>query len=107
MSKGAKTAIVIAVIAVLAAIVLYRLSGYASSGYMWGPGMMGLGGGLAMTIVMIAIPVLIVWAIIAMVRGAGCCSTGSSDGPMETLKRRYSRGDISKEEFEEGRRALQ
>ena len=55
---------------------------------------------------------LIIWAIVALVRGGGhlggrgCCGTGLEgekklDSAMEILKERYAKGEISKEEFEE------
>lgn len=60
---------------------------------------------------------LIIWAIIALVRGisgGGCCGMnhGSGNGQkgdnaMNILKERYAKGEISKEEFEKMKKDLQ
>ncbi|MBI2958167.1 MAG: SHOCT domain-containing protein [Chloroflexi bacterium] len=59
---------------------------------------------------MILVPVLVVWAIIALARGdnwsGGQRHSGHAESAMELLKRRYARGEIGKEEFEEKKRAL-
>ncbi|MBM2831074.1 MAG: electron transporter RnfE [Dehalococcoidia bacterium] len=60
---------------------------------------------------MVVFWVLIVLGIVALVRGAnwtGTCDSGSSkpDPALEILKKRYARGEISKEEFEEKRKEL-
>ena len=78
-------------------------------GYGYGPGL-GIFGGLIMVIFWI----LIIWLVIALVRGAGShhhgrhCWGGMCDGEdpkkdvaMEVLRERYAKGEISKEEFEE------
>ena len=58
-----------------------------------------------MFILMFLIPVLIIWAIIALARGdAWSGSPRHSDqveSAMELLKRRYACGEINREEFEE------
>ena len=63
-----------------------------------------------MFIFMFLIPVLVIWAIIALARGdAWFGSPRHSDhaeSAMELLKRRYARGEINKEEFEEKKRSL-
>lgn len=63
-----------------------------------------------MFIFMFLIPILIIWVIVA---GSRCNfwfgGPSQNDRPetaMELLKKRYARGDISKEEFEEKKRAL-
>ena len=79
-------------------------------GYGWGPGF-GLFGGLFMLIFW----VLIIWLIVALVRGAsghggkhcwgGMCGGEhedmKKDTAMEVLRERFAKGEISKEEFEE------
>lgn len=75
----------------------------------------GLGGGLGFFggLFMLVFWILIIWFIVALVRGAsghtgsrGCCGMGhdgekKSDSAMEILKERFAKGEISKEEFEE------
>lgn len=70
----------------------------------------GFGGfGWIMPILMIVFWGLIIWGIIALVRGVnrhGCCSSDSSESAIEILKRRYASGEITKEEFEDKKRAI-
>ncbi len=79
---------------------------------MMGPGMMGgFGMGFLGPVVMIVFWGLIIWAVVALVRGNGsCCGAGHSDhgtdSAMEVLKRRYARGEISKDEFEDKKKDL-
>ncbi|MBI4298052.1 MAG: SHOCT domain-containing protein [Chloroflexi bacterium] len=79
---------------------------------MMGPGTMdGFGWGWFMPIFMIFFWVLIIWAVVALARGVagpGGSDPGSShpDSALEVLKRRYARGEIGKEEYEEKKRDL-
>lgn len=61
---------------------------------------------------------LLIWAIVALVRGgssfgSGCCGghghmgKGNGDDAMEILKHRYAKGEINKEEFEKMKKDLQ
>ena len=66
-----------------------------------------------MPVIMIVVWGLIIWGIVALVRGTvrgGWGRDGSSelhpDSAMEILKKRYARGEISKEEFEERKKNL-
>jgi putative membrane protein len=64
-----------------------------------------------MPVIMIVVFGLIIWGIFALVRGTargGCCGSSelSSDSALEILKKRYARGEISKEEFEERKKNL-
>ncbi|MEW6034859.1 MAG: SHOCT domain-containing protein [Chloroflexota bacterium] len=116
MSKNTKIAIAIGVVVLLALIVLPALwggyTGWQSGGWgMMGPWMMGgLGGGWVMAIFMVLIPILVIWAIVALVRGtssqAGTGSSAQTESALEVLKKRYARGEISKEEYEEKRKDL-
>lgn len=68
-------------------------------------------GGFAwiMPIVMIVFWGLVIWGIFALARGAGrrgCCGSDQSESALEILKRRYASGEITKEEFEEKKRAI-
>ena len=81
---------------------------------MWGwfnGGYGGFWGMWFMPIIMVAVWGLIVWGIIVFVRGTsrgGCCGSSeqASDSAIEILKRRYARGEIGKEEFEERKKNL-
>ena len=112
MSKSSKTALIIGgiilVILVMGSLLWSGFSGWQGGYGMMGPGMMGWGvmGGF-MGIGMIIFWGLIIWGIVALVRGgAPGCGSGQSDSALEVLKRRYARGEISKEEFEEKKRDL-
>ncbi|MBI2918117.1 MAG: SHOCT domain-containing protein [Chloroflexi bacterium] len=78
---------------------------------MMGPGMMGgFGWGWSSPIFMVIFWGLIIWGI-AAVAGGICQPSGGNfpsrpDSPLEVLKKRYARGEISKEEFEAMRRDL-
>lgn len=79
---------------------------------MMGPGMMGgFGGAWWMAILMVLVPVLVIWAIVALVRGDNWSGEhghyGHGESALEVLRKRYARGDISKQEFEEKRRDLE
>ncbi len=115
MDKNVKTAIIIGGIIVALLIVLPLVFGLISGGQyggwgMMGPGMMGgFGWGWFMPIFMILFWGLIIWAVVALVRGlSGSRGSDSpaADSALEVLKRRYARGDISKEEYEEKKHDL-
>ena len=79
---------------------------------MMGPGMMGVFGAMGlMSIIWIAVLGLIIWGIVALVRGAGQprgtdTVSGQPDSALEVLKKRYARGEINKEEYEEKKKDL-
>ncbi|MBI2907675.1 MAG: SHOCT domain-containing protein [Chloroflexi bacterium] len=77
---------------------------------MMGPGMMGGFGGMwLMPLIPIVIVGLVVWAIVAAVQGAAQprgSEPSYGDSALELLKRRYARGEINREEFEEKRKDL-
>lgn len=112
MNKDLKTALITGgvVLVVLVGLSLFwRGSGWNGMG----PGMMGDWGGgwWWMAIPMIVVPILGIWAIVAFVRGvsttSGQSASGNGESALEILKKRYARGDISKQEFEEKRRDLE
>jgi putative membrane protein len=73
--------------------------------YNWGFG----GFWWIMPIIMVIFWGLIIWGIIAFVRSVNksrCCGTTQSESALEILKRRYASGEITKEEFEEKKRAI-
>ncbi|MDP2736870.1 MAG: SHOCT domain-containing protein [bacterium] len=54
---------------------------------------------------------LIIWVIVALVRGSGhsggCCRSGDSgDKALDILKERYAKGEIKKEEYEQKKKDL-
>ena len=114
MNKGSKTALIIggAVIAVIVilSVVPGLIWGWQGYGYgMMGPGMMGgYGTMFLMPILWIVVIGLIVWAVAAAVRRPGDSDTTSrmGDSPLEILKRRYARGEIAKQEYEDRKKDL-
>ncbi len=82
----------------------------------WWGGYSGYGGigWWFMPIIMIVVLGLIIWGIVMLVRrtawaggsGWGGSSTVNPNSAIEILKRRYARGEISKEEFDERKKNL-
>ena len=115
MDKNVKTALIIGGIIVAILIVLPLVFGLISGWQYGGWGMMGPGmmGGFSwwwfMPIFMILFWGLVIWGIVAMVRGlSGSRGSDSSrvDSALEVLKKRYARGEIDKEEYEEKKKDL-
>ncbi|EKD58301.1 MAG: hypothetical protein ACD_56C00151G0001 [uncultured bacterium] len=57
---------------------------------------------------------LVIWAIVSLVQGnlgRGChtgnCHKKNRGGALETLRQRYAKGEISKQEFEQMKKDLQ
>ena len=115
MNKNVKTALIIGGIIVAALIVLPivfgLISGWQYGGWgMMGPGVMGGFGWMwLMPIFFIIFWGLVIWGIVALVRGlSGSRGSDSSttDSALEVLKKRYARGEINKEEYEEKKKDL-
>ena len=115
MNKNVRTALIIGGIIVAALIVLPivfgLISGWQYGGWgMMGPGMMGGFGWMwLMPIFFIIFWGLVIWGIVALVRGlSGSRDSDSSktDSALEVLKKRYARGEINKEEYEEKKKDL-
>jgi putative membrane protein len=69
----------------------------------------GWGWWLLMSIGMVAFWGLVIWGIVALVRGGGSGhghDASDSDRPLDIVQRRLARGEISTEEYEELRDAL-
>ncbi len=49
---------------------------------------------------------LIIWAVIYFTRQSNAPWRSNEESPIEILKRRYARGEISKEEFDERKKNL-
>lgn len=82
-------------------------------GYM-GPGMMGWGYGMGWgwSIIMIAFWIAVIAGIIFLIRWVVTSTdkgsaAGREDSALEILRKRYARGEIDKEEFEEKKKDLE
>jgi putative membrane protein len=115
MNKNLRTALIIGgiVFAILIIISLLWGSTLGWQGRSWGmmgPGMMGgFGFGWFMPILMIIFWGLVIWGVVALVRGLSgpkYCDSSVADSALEVLKRRYARGEVSKKEYEEKKREL-
>lgn len=112
MNRDVKTALIIGGVIVGVLIILSTISGIATGWQDYGFGMMGsFGWGWFMPVFMILFWGLIIWAVVALVRGLarqdGSESAGGRrDSAMEILKERYARGEIKKEEYEEKKHDL-
>ena len=110
MNKNMKLALIIGGIIVGLLVVIPGVfglfSGWQGYGYgMMNPGMMGgFGWGGFMGIGMLVFWGLVIWGIVALARGVSSSgNTGhplQTDSALEVLKRRYARGEITREEFE-------
>ena len=116
MNKNTKTALIIGGIAIAIMIIVPLAFGAVSGGQyggcgMLGPGMMGgFGWGWFMPVFFIFFWGLVIWGIVALVRGlSGPRDSDSSkaDSALEVLKKRYARGEIDKEEYEEKKKDLE
>ncbi len=117
MNKNVKTALIIGGIIVAVLTILPLVFGLISGGQyggwgMMGPGMMGgFGWWWFMPIFFVLFWGLVIWGIVALVRGLSG-SRGSDSAPptadsaLEVLKRRYALGEINKEEYEEKKKDL-
>ena len=114
MDRNIKMALIIGGIVVAILIILPLTLGAASGGQSGGWGMMGSGmmDGFSwwfMPIFFILFWGLVIWGIVALVRGlSGSRGSDSSraDSALEVLKKRYARGEINKEEYEEKKKDL-
>ena len=83
---------------------------YQGGGYMGGGGgMMGYGGygGVYMGLIIIIVIAVIVYLVYNRNTGAGDTLGGHRESPMDILKTRYAKGEISKEEFDQLKRDLE
>ncbi len=109
MDKSVKVVLIIGSIVVGVFIVVSAVSGAITGWSGQGWGMMGGGFGLGwfMPILMLIFWGLAIWGVIALVRGVE--KPGSSppaESALEILKKRYARGEISKEEYEAKKKDL-
>ena len=120
MDKNVKIGLIIGGVAVAIFVVLPLIvgliSGWQYGGWgMMGPGMMGPGmmGGFGwmwlMPVFWILFLGLIIWAVVALVRGQSesrSSDSSKADSALEVLKKRYARGDINKKEYDEKKKDL-
>jgi putative membrane protein len=76
------------------------MMGYDGAG--WGGGFWMLGGFL----LVIGVIVLVVWAASAVSRGGRPWQDSSRPMPIEILRERFARGEITEQEFEQARKVL-
>ena len=74
-------------------------------GYGWDGGALGWIWMLGGLLVMVGFVVLIVWAVGAVSRG-GTSREPERPAPLDILRERYARGEITQEEFEQAKRTL-
>ncbi len=115
MDKNIKTALIIGGIIIAIVIIVPLVFGGVSGWQDGGWGMMGSGmwGGwmMLMPIFFILFWGLVIWGIVALVRGLSQSgrhnfTSSHSDSALEILKKRYARGEIDKQEFEERKKDL-
>ena len=113
MNKNLRTALIVGGVVLSVLIVLPLvwggLSGWQNTRWgMMGPWMMG-GLGWFMPLMMIIFWGLIIWGVVALVRGLNnqrYCDSPATDSALEILKRRYAQGDITKKEYKEKKKDL-
>lgn len=114
MDRSLKTVLIIGGIVVAVLVILSVVPGLIWGGQyggwgMMGPGMMGGFGTMGfMGIFWVLVLGLIIWAVVAAVRPGESSSSDSAtaSSALDVLKKRYARGEINKEEYEEKKRDL-
>jgi len=121
MSKSLRIGIIVGGVVLAILIVLplvwggftgWRGGGWGMMGPGWGmmgPGMMGGFGWGWLPLLVIVFWGLIIWGIVAAVRGASnrrFGDTSTIESALEVLKLRYARGEINKREYEDKKRGL-
>lgn len=112
MNQNVKTALIVGGVIIALIIVLPWALGLIWGGQGYGYGMMGGFGWMwLMPIFWIVFLGLIIWGVVALARGVsqpGSSDSASSrpDSALEVLKKRYARGEINKEEYEEKKKDL-
>ena len=113
MAKAFKIAFIL-ILAVLFPLAGNGLAQWRGYGGHMGPGMMGWGYGTGWVgmILMAAFWIAVIVGIIFLIRwvvistGTGGRGARSEESALEILKRRYARGEINKQEFEEKKKDL-
>ena len=101
--------VVLAILLILP-VVWGGFTGWRGRGWgMMGPSMMGGFGWGWLPLLVVVFWGLIIWGIVAAVRGASSRRSGgtpTTESALEVLKLRYARGEIKKREYEEKKREL-
>jgi putative membrane protein len=107
MNKNTKTALIIGgvIAALLVAAPLAAGCVVGDTGHDYGM-MGGYGGWWFMSILGIIFLGLIIWAVVALTKGQSGSQSPGADSALEMLKRRYARGEIDKEEYEQKKKDL-
>ncbi len=115
MNKNVKVALIIGGIilgvVIILPLVFGAVSGWQYGGWgMMGPGMMGGFGWMwLMPVFWIVFLGLIIWAVVTSVRSSSesrGSDSSKADSALELLKKRYARGEIDKQEYEEKKKDL-
>ncbi len=113
MNKNVKTSLIIGGIIVAILIIVPLVFALTSGAQYGGWGMMGgFGWWWFMPIFMVLFWGLVIWGIVALVRGlsgsrGSDSGSGRPDSALEVLKKRYARGEINREEYEEKKKDLE
>ncbi len=111
MNKNVKTALIIGGIVIAILIIVPLVFGLISGGQYGGWGMMGGFGWMwLMPIFFILFWGLVIWGIVALVRGLSESrgyDSSKANSALEVLKKRYAQGEINKEEYEEKKKDLE
>ncbi len=73
----------------------------------FGDGHMGNGLGWLVIVAMVVMMGGMGWMMWSMMRGSGSNGRGSPEDPVEVLKARYARGELTTEEFQERLRTIE
>ncbi len=80
------------------------------NGYGYGPGMMGWAGwgwgGMFMGLLFLIIVILVIFFAVRAAKGGNLIGHSTSETPLEILKKRYAKGEITGEEFEKIKKDL-
>lgn len=110
MSQSTKMGLIVGGIVVALLIGVPLIWGSGGWGMM-GPGMMGGFGWGFMPLFGILFWGLVIWGVVAVIRGTARTDNSDrggdrEDSALDVLKKKYARGEIGREEFEEKKREL-
>lgn len=106
MNENLRNALIIGAV-ILALMIVSSIVGGGAG--MMGAGMMGGGFGIFSWLIGLVILGLLIWGVVLLVKGiAGSGGGGlpAGESALEILKKRYARGEINKEEFEQKKKDL-